>query len=77
MRPRPRQEQLRLVRTVNQHPVRLDMQVAVAEPSALERVVAVAWFERLLRYQQQDDGPKSGHVLAALFRPLDILPERA
>ena len=76
MRPRPRQKQLGLVRTVKQHPVRLDMQVTVTEPSALERVVAVACFERLIRYQQQDDGPKSAHVLAALFRPLDILLER-
>lgn len=76
MRPRSRQQQLCLRQLVDQHPVRLDMQVTPTLPFAFERMVAELRFERRLLYQQQDHRTKLGHVPATLVRSLDVLLER-
>ncbi len=76
MRPRPRQPQLRFRHAVNQHPVWLDVQVAIAEPLTLERMIAVAWFERCVFNQQQDHRPQFGQILAAFLAPLGVFAKR-
>ena len=75
MRPGPCQKQLGLADPIDQHPVWLDMQVAVAEPVALERMVTMVRLQRRAFYQLQDHGFQLGHVPAALVRPLHILLE--
>ena len=60
--------QLFTVKTVEQQPIRLDVQVVEAAPRALEGMIPVRGRERLSRDQQGQDGLQLVHVLAGAAR---------
>src|SRR5947209_18160747 len=74
---RPRQLQFVAGNSIDQEPIRLQVEIAVAFPIGSQGMVVVAGRQGHLRQQQVENSRQFAEVLALLSRPLDVSSETA